>query len=45
MKQECVNEKENEKSCPCSEIDCSRHGICFECISYHRKEGSLPACL
>jgi hypothetical protein len=45
MRQKCPNKKENEKECPCSEIDCSRHGICCECISYHRKHNEKTSCL
>jgi len=33
-----INKKENEKECPCE-------GICCECISYHRKTNSKPACM
>jgi len=45
MRKKCENKKENEKECPCSEIDCENHGICCQCILYHRKNGDKPACL
>ncbi len=36
---------ENEKSCACKDTDCERHGICCDCVRYHRKAGNLPKCL
>lgn len=46
-RQKCPNKKENEKECPCSEFDCVRHGVCCECIKYHREnpKDGRPACL
>jgi len=41
----CLNKKENEKECPCDEVDCERHGVCCECIRYHRENKDKPACL
>ncbi|MCX6819161.1 MAG: hypothetical protein NT129_04150 [Candidatus Aenigmarchaeota archaeon] len=41
----CSNKKINEGDCPCSETNCERHGICCECIRYHIRHGSLPACI
>ncbi|GBE19912.1 hypothetical protein BMS3Abin17_00643 [archaeon BMS3Abin17] len=41
----CQNKEENEKDCPCAETWCERHGICCECISYHKKHGDFPTCL
>jgi len=41
----CPNKKENEKDCPCSDINCSRHGTCCECVRYHKESGGMPACL
>lgn len=35
--------KKNMLSCNCS-YPCSRKGICCECLSYHRRNGELPAC-
>lgn len=40
-KKDCCS---NENNCPCTE-KCERHGICCECISYHRKYGGKPVCL
>jgi len=40
---ECEKEK-NLKSCPCSYPDCSRKGLCCECIRYHIGNRELPAC-
>lgn len=45
VKQICPNKKENEKECPCPELDCENHGLCCECIKYHRGKGGKPACL
>ena len=33
----------NEK-CPCVEKNCSRHGNCEACLSYHRQAGSCTSC-
>ena len=41
----CPNKEENEKDCPCSDTWCERHGICCECIKYHKNCGDKPACL
>jgi len=40
----CPNQKQNLANCNCSYVPCSRKGICCECISYHRKNGQIPAC-
>lgn len=37
-------QKDNLKNCPCSYPDCSRKGICCQCIAHHRGQGELPAC-
>ncbi|MFH1256997.1 MAG: DUF6485 family protein [Candidatus Diapherotrites archaeon] len=34
----------NLKNCNCTYSNCSRKGICCECIAFHRKSGELPAC-
>jgi hypothetical protein len=39
---ECKKEQ-NKDYCNCT-YPCSKHGICCDCISYHRKAGELPAC-
>jgi hypothetical protein len=44
-KETCMNFSENKKHCACDEKGCSRHGVCCECIAYHRSCGDLPMCL
>jgi len=44
MKKDCPNKKENEKECSCSDENCERHGVCCECIKYHREKGGKPSC-
>jgi hypothetical protein len=41
---ECANTKKNAARCNCTYAGCSRHGICCECLVYHRGNGELPAC-
>jgi hypothetical protein len=41
---ECANQKKNAERCTCSYPGCPRHGICCECIVYHRRMDELPAC-
>jgi len=41
---ECKQE-ENKKSCTCPSKDCEKHGICCDCVSFHRENGDLPICL
>ena len=40
---ECKKE-ENKKDCNCTYPDCSRKGICCECLRSHLIERELPAC-
>ncbi|MEM0475901.1 MAG: hypothetical protein QW343_03850 [Candidatus Norongarragalinales archaeon] len=42
----CPNRAINESDCPCQEKSCPRHGVCCECIRYHKrsKEYPRPAC-
>lgn len=40
---ECKNANSNP-SCTCTYTSCSRHGICCECITYHRKTGQMVGC-
>jgi len=40
----CPNVKTNLETCPCTEDECPRHGVCCECIRAHVSGGSLPAC-
>jgi hypothetical protein len=36
--------KKNLDSCNCSYEGCPRKGKCCECLTYHRRNGQLPAC-
>ncbi|MFA6321278.1 MAG: DUF6485 family protein [Candidatus Omnitrophota bacterium] len=40
----CSNEKRNKLMCNCSYPGCPRHGVCCDCLAYHRSSGELPAC-
>ncbi len=40
----CANQTRNSSSCNCTYPGCPRHGICCECIAYHRGSQELPAC-
>jgi len=40
---ECQKEN-NLKNCFCTYPNCSRKGVCCECIKYHRERNELPAC-
>jgi len=40
---ECQKEK-NLDTCPCTWPNCSRKGICCECIRHHLAKNELPAC-
>ena len=33
----------NLTNCNCS-YSCERKGVCCDCITYHRRNGELPAC-
>ncbi|MHC1704765.1 MAG: DUF6485 family protein [Tenuifilaceae bacterium] len=39
---ECKKES-NSKYCNCT-YSCSKHGVCCDCLAYHRRSGELPAC-
>ena len=41
---ECGNFKKNAAMCNCTYAGCPRHGVCCECLAYHRAAGELPAC-
>lgn len=43
-KDQCPKIALNSHACPCTYPDCSRHGLCCECIKYHRQRNELPAC-
>ena len=40
---DCKNTKSNN-NCSCTYFSCSRHGICCECIEYHKSSNELPGC-
>lgn len=42
---ECPNVKTNKEQCRCPYDDCERHGVCCECVRYHREQGQKPMCL
>lgn len=35
---------ENSEKCTCPYDSCPRHGMCCECVEYHRNAGELPMC-
>jgi hypothetical protein len=41
----CANNVKNSSRCTCTYSGCSRHGLCCECVTYHRASGELPGCL
>ena len=40
----CQNQSKNISRCNCTYKGCVRHGICCECLAYHRAANELPAC-
>jgi hypothetical protein len=40
---ECKKEKNLER-CNCTTEQCSRKGICCDCLEFHLKSRKLPAC-
>lgn len=40
----CGNSRKNNAMCNCTYTGCSRHGVCCECLAYHRANNELPAC-
>ncbi len=30
--------------CPCTKVNCPRHGQCHDCTAYHGQKGKLPTC-
>ena len=40
---DCPNKQRNMSYCNCT-YACARHGLCCECLHYHRQMGELPAC-
>jgi Domain of unknown function (DUF6485) len=41
---DCKNKKSNSAQCNCTYPGCARHGVCCQCLAYHRRSGELPAC-
>ncbi len=41
---QCPRAKINAQHCTCTHNGCSKHGLCCECVHYHRGRGELPAC-
>lgn len=39
---DCKKES-NSKFCNCT-YPCGKHGVCCDCLAYHRRNGELPAC-
>ena len=42
---DCPNLQRNKEKCRCPYGSCERHGVCCECIAYHRERGEKPMCL
>ncbi len=40
----CPRAEVNARYCTCTYYECPRHGLCCECLHYHRQRGELPAC-
>jgi len=40
---DCQVEK-NKEICPCSYPNCSRKGLCCECLKHHLVKRQLPGC-
>jgi len=41
---DCDNKVRNDTFCNCTYPGCPKHGVCCECVAYHRSRGELPAC-
>ncbi|HET6452755.1 MAG TPA: DUF6485 family protein [Spirochaetia bacterium] len=41
----CSNSTRNAARCTCTYAGCPRHGVCCDCLSYHRAADELPGCL
>jgi len=37
--------KRKTNKCTCPNNDCPRHGVCCDCVAYHREKKNLPVCL
>jgi hypothetical protein len=41
---DCSNTGINRPRCTCTYPGCSRHGVCCDCVAYHRQNDELPGC-
>jgi hypothetical protein len=41
----CLNHDTNQQQCPCPSADCTRHGICCQCVAYHVGRSSRTNCM
>jgi hypothetical protein len=41
---DCPNREENLRFCTCT-CQCSKRGMCCQCIASHRRMGEIPGCL
>jgi hypothetical protein len=41
---DCTNKAANTKRCTCTYPGCPRHGVCCDCVAFHRRGGELPGC-
>lgn len=41
---DCKHLTGNKERCNCTYSGCPRHGVCCQCIAYHRRLNQLPAC-
>ena len=44
-KTDCKNIETNEENCPCTSMDCDKHGVCCECLRAHLGLNALPSCI
>ena len=42
---QCANIQKNKQNCTCKSDKCPRHGVCCECVAYHRAAGNKPMCM
>jgi hypothetical protein len=41
---DCKNVKKNSVACTCTYASCDKHGVCCECVAFHRANAELPGC-
>ena len=44
MKKACPNLEANLAQCTCTYSPCEKHGLCCQCVAYHRKMRQIPGC-